>query len=102
MTIIIITNIVVIDISTTIQISEKTRDRLFQVINKLEKKVGKRLSYNDAIEYLLELQESEIDKKELLTNIRKYMGVLEEGEGKKLLKELRREEFDWEKKRNRY
>ena len=39
-----------------------------------------------------------LDKEKFLKNIKKYQGILKPGEGKKLLKELRKEDFEREKK----
>lgn len=39
-----------------------------------------------------------LDKEKFLKNIKKYQGILKPGEGKKLLKELRKEVFEREKK----
>ena len=92
----------VIYISTTIQINEDVKKKLFQIINQLERIHGKRFSYNDAIKYLFEELHLNIDKQEFLANIEKYIGILEEGEGRKLLRELRRAEIEKEGKYGRY
>ncbi|MHA1232694.1 MAG: hypothetical protein ACTSRH_12080 [Promethearchaeota archaeon] len=81
---------------TTIQISEETKKRLFFIINKLERKCGKRITYDEAIKYLLEENEEKFDKDEFIENMKKFKGVLKPEEGKKLLKELREKEIERE------
>ena len=84
--------------ATTIQISEETKRKLFVVINRLEKEHGRRVTYDEAIKFLLQEEQTEVDKEKFLKNINKYRGILKPGEGKKLLKELRMESREREKK----
>jgi len=84
--------------TTTIQISKKIKNRLFELINKLEKKWGRRITYDEAIEFLLEEKVTKVNKEEFLNNIKKFQGILKSGEGKSLLKELRSVEFEREEK----
>ena len=63
-------------ITTTIQISVEIQKKLFQFINKMEKKLGRRITYNEAIQYLLESQEPKFNRKKFLQNIEKYFGML--------------------------
>ena len=84
--------------STTIQISEKTKSKLFAIINKLEKKWGRRVTYDEAIELLIEERLIQVDKKDFLNNLKKFQGILAPEEGTSLLKELRREELEREEK----
>lgn len=82
--------------ATTIQISEDTKKKLFTLINQLERKWKKRITYDEAIKYLLENRKIVVDKGNFIKNIEKFEGILEEGEGKELLKQLRKEERERE------
>lgn len=84
--------------TTTIQISEKTKSRLFELINKLEREWGRRVTYDEAIEFLITEKVINFNKEEFLQNIQKFQGILKTGEGTSLLKELRRNELDREEK----
>lgn len=84
--------------TTTIQISEETKKKLFLVMNKLEKKWGRRVTYDEAIKFLFQEEKNIIDKVQFLKNIKKYQGILKPGEGKDLFKELRKESYEREKK----
>ena len=83
---------------TTIQISEETKKKLFLVMNSLEKKWGRRVTYDEAIKFLLQKEKNEVDKDQFLKNIKKFQGMLKPGEGKKLLKGLRKESHEREKR----
>jgi succinate dehydrogenase/fumarate reductase-like Fe-S protein len=82
--------------ATTIQISEDTKKKLFTLINQLERKWKKRITYDEAIKYLLENRKIVVDKENFIKNIEKFEGILEEGEGKELLKQLRKEDRERE------
>lgn len=84
--------------TTTIQISEETKKSLFLVINQLEKKWGRRVTYDEAIKFLFQEEKNIIDKVQFLKKIKKYQGILKPGEGKRLLKELRKESYEREKR----
>ncbi|MHA1491882.1 MAG: hypothetical protein ACTSRI_19790 [Promethearchaeota archaeon] len=88
--------------STTIQISKEVKQRLFRFINQIEKKLSKRISYNEAIKYLLDAQEKKMDKKDLIKHLEKFRGILNLGEGKKYLKELREIERERDRRFNSY
>lgn len=83
---------------TTIQISEITKKKLFRVMNRLEKKWSRRVTYDEAIKFLLQEEKIEFSKQDFLKNIKKYQGILKPGEGKSLLKELRMMDYEREKK----
>lgn len=83
--------------TTTIQISEETKKKLFLVMNQLENKWGRRITYDEAIKFLLQEEKNEVDKNQFLKNIKKFQGILKPGEGKKLVKELRKESYEREK-----
>ncbi len=75
--------------TTTIQISDDVKTKLFHVINRLEKQRGRRVTYNEALRYLLKIRTPIEDREEFLTHLDKYVGSLNPGEGKALLKEQR-------------
>jgi len=79
--------------ATTIQISEKTKNKLFMIMNQLEKEWGRRVTYNEAIQFLLKEEGRDFNRQEFLNNIRKYQGILKPGEGKDFLKELRMRDY---------
>jgi len=81
-------------IATTIQISEETKNKLFMIKNRLEKEWGRRVTYDEAIQFLLKEEGREFNRQEFVSNIRKYQGFLKPGEGKALLKELRMREYE--------
>ncbi|TFF98070.1 MAG: hypothetical protein EU547_02590 [Promethearchaeota archaeon] len=84
--------------ATTIQISETTKRKLFEIINRLEKEWGRRVTYDEAILFLIQNKVSKVNKREFLENIKKFQGILEPEEAKKLLKDLRREDHEREKR----
>ena len=85
-----------IKIATTIQISENTKKRLFQVMNRLEKEWGRRVTYDEAIVFLLKEENVNFNRKKFLKNLEKYQGILKPEEGKNLLKELREKNHERE------
>ncbi|MHA1205692.1 MAG: hypothetical protein K9W45_04295 [Candidatus Heimdallarchaeum aukensis] len=72
--------------STTIQIKKETKEALFNIKNRLERELGRRLSYDEVIEYLLEKNESTFPKKVLS----EFAGTLET-EAKEIYANLRKE-----------
>ncbi len=84
--------------TTTIQISDETKKKLFMVMNLLEKKWGRRVTYDETIKFLLQEEIEEIDKNKFLINIKKYQGTLKSSETRKLLRELREEDYEREKR----
>ncbi len=84
--------------TTTIQISEKTKKNLFNIMNRLEKKWSRRVTYDEAIMFLLHEEKIEFSKQDFLKNIKKYQGILRLGEGKTLLKELRMIDYERDRK----
>ena len=79
--------------ATTIQISGKTKNKLFMIMNQLEKEWGRRVTYNEAIQFLLKEEGRDFNRQEFLNNIRKYQGILKPEEGKDFLKELRMRDY---------
>ncbi|MHA1721409.1 MAG: hypothetical protein ACTSWX_12115 [Promethearchaeota archaeon] len=88
--------------ATTIQISEKVKKKLFQIINKMEQELGRRISYNEAIEKLIENSTKRLSKNELINHIEKYMGIFDINEARKLLKEERELDLERERKFSRH
>ncbi|MBD3230663.1 MAG: hypothetical protein GF329_20960 [Candidatus Lokiarchaeota archaeon] len=84
--------------TTTIQISETTKRKLFKIINRLEKEWGSRVTYDEAILFLLQDKVPKINKEKFIENIKNFQGILEPGEAKKLLEDLRREDHEREKR----
>lgn len=83
--------------TTTIQISEQTKSKLFKVINELEKQWGRRVTYDEAIDYLIKKEAMPVSKDKFIKNLEKFKGILNPGEGKSLLAELRREDLERDK-----
>ena len=88
--------------ATTIQISEEVKKKLFQIINRMEQKLGRRITYNEAIEELIEKSFKKLSKEEFIGHIEKYMGLFDIQEAKKLLKEERALDLERERKFSRY
>ncbi len=85
-------------LATTIQISEETKRKLFNVMNQLEKEWGRRVTYDEAIKFLLKEEKLKFDREEFLKNISQYQGILKPNEGKNYLKESRMKDYEREKK----
>lgn len=84
--------------ATTIQISKKTKKKLFMVINRLEKQLGRRVTYDEAINFLVKEERVDLNKLDFIKHIKKYQGILKPGEGKRLLRELRKIDYERERK----
>jgi len=83
---------------TTIQISEEIKKKLFMIMNQLEKEWGRRVTYDEAIKFLLKEKKIEFNREEFLKNLKKYQGILKPNEGKDLLKELRERDYEREQR----
>ncbi|MBN2153150.1 MAG: hypothetical protein JW839_16980 [Candidatus Lokiarchaeota archaeon] len=83
--------------ATTIQISDEVQKRLFTFMNQKERELGHRLTYNDAIELLLENQIEHIGKDEFIKHVEKYQGIIDYNGAKK----ARNEERQLERERER-
>ena len=84
--------------ATTIQISEETKKKLFMIMNQLEKKWRRRVTYDEAINFLFKEKKIEFRRQEFLKNIKKYQGILKPNEGKNLLRELRKKDYEREQR----
>jgi hypothetical protein len=84
--------------ATTIQISEKTKEKLFSLINQLEKKWKKRVTYDEAIEFLLKNRKIIISREDFIESMERFEGIFKKGEARKLYNELRKKEREREDK----
>ncbi len=84
--------------ATTIQISEETKKKLFMIMNQLEKQWRRRVTYDEAIKFLLNEEKLEFNREDFLKNVKKYQGILKPDEGKDLFKELREKEYEREQR----
>lgn len=84
--------------ATTIQISKETKKKLFMIMNQLEKKWRRRVTYDEAINFLFKEEKIEFRRQEFLKNIKKYQGILKPKEGKNLLRELRKKDYEREQR----
>ncbi|MHA1649006.1 MAG: hypothetical protein ACTSYB_02340 [Candidatus Helarchaeota archaeon] len=62
--------------TTTIQIDNEIKKRLFQIKLKLEVQRGHSLTYNEIIKYLIENQSINLINKKSLKEFRKLKGIL--------------------------
>ncbi len=64
--------------TTTIQIDDETKQKLFEIKLELERKKGSALSYNELINFLLENQIIHNIKRINMKGFRKFEGILPE------------------------
>ena len=62
--------------TSTIQINDDTKRKLFQIKLRLEKEKGSSISYNELINFLLKNQSTMVFKRENLREFRKLRGIL--------------------------
>ncbi|MBD3214861.1 MAG: hypothetical protein GF311_19775 [Candidatus Lokiarchaeota archaeon] len=84
--------------TTTIQISDETKNKLFGLINQLEQVWKKRVTYDEAIQYLIKNRRIVVEKKDFINNISKYKGILKKGEARELYEDLRKKEREREER----
>ncbi|MHA1266545.1 MAG: hypothetical protein ACTSRS_15020 [Candidatus Helarchaeota archaeon] len=77
--------------TTTIQIDDKIKKRLFQIKLKLEEQKGSAVTYNEIIQFLIDNQSTNIIKKEKLQEFRKLRGILPKSAMTIYLEEKRKE-----------
>ena len=82
--------------STTIKISQENKQRLFQLKTTLEKERGENLSYDDAVEELLDKLEH-LSHKELIRGLLSLKGTLSD-EDKREFKKMREIEREREER----
>jgi len=84
--------------TTTIQIDDKTKNKLFKIKLKLEEEKGSSISYNEIIEYLLDHQSTNVIRKKDLQEFRKLKGILPKSAMSSYLEEKQKELILEEKK----
>ncbi|MFX1295861.1 MAG: hypothetical protein ACFFD2_13540 [Promethearchaeota archaeon] len=77
--------------TTTIQIDDKIKKRLFQIKLKLEEQKGSAVTYNEIIQFLIDNQSTNVIKKEKLQEFRKLRGILPKSAMANYLEEKRKE-----------
>ena len=82
---------------TTIQLNKKTKEELFHLKNRIEKRLGRSISYNDLIKLLLKNNKNAIMRQNL-KEFQKFKGILSKKTQKILRDErkidLRKEEHE--------
>ena len=77
--------------TTTIQIDDETKKKLFRIKLRLEEQKGEAITYNDLIEYLIESQPSNLTRKSNLQEFRTLKGILTKSAMKIYLDEKRKD-----------
>ena len=77
--------------TTTIQIDDETKKKLFRIKLRLEEQKGEAITYNDLIEYLIESQPSNLIRKSNLQEFRSLKGILPKSAKKTYLDERRKD-----------
>jgi Holliday junction resolvasome RuvABC DNA-binding subunit len=77
--------------TTTIQIDDEIKKKLFKIKLKLEEEKGSAVTYNEIIEYLIIHQSTNIIRKKDLAEFRKLKGILPKSAMSMYLEEKRKE-----------
>ena len=77
--------------TTTIQIDDETKKKLFKIKLRLEEQKGSGITYNEIIEYLIESQSLNIIRKTSLQEFRNLKGILPKSAKKIYLEEKRKD-----------
>jgi len=77
--------------TTTIQIDDETKKKLFKIKLKLEEQKGSAVTYNDIIEFLINHQSTNIIRKKNLVEFRKLKGILPKSTMELYLEEKRKD-----------
>jgi len=77
--------------TTTIQIDDEIKKKLFKIKLKLEEEKGSAVTYNEIIEYLISHQSTNIIRKKNLVEFRKLKGILPKSAMSMYLEEKRKE-----------
>lgn len=77
--------------TTTIQIDDETKKKLFRIKLRLEEQKGEAVTYNELIEYLIESQPSNLIRKSNLQEFRSLKGILPKSAKKTYLDERRKD-----------
>ena len=83
--------------TTTIQIDDETKKKLFRIKLRLEEQKEEAITYNDLIEYLIESQPSNLIRKSNLQEFRSLKGILPKSAKKTYLDEKRKDLNEEEK-----
>ena len=83
--------------TTTIQIDDETKKKLFRIKLRLEEQKEEAITYNDLIEYLIESQPSNLVRKSNLQEFRRLKGILPKSAKKTYLDEKRKDLNEEEK-----
>ena len=84
--------------TTTIQIDDGIKRKLFKIKLKLEEEKGSAVTYNEIIEYLIKHQETNLIKKKNMKEFRRFEGILPEYALKEYLDE-KKEDLDHEERK---
>ena len=84
--------------TTTIQIDDETKKRLFRIKLKLEEEKGSAVTYNEIIKFLINHQSNDKIKKENLSEFRKLKGILPKSALSVYLSEKKQERVREEKR----
>jgi hypothetical protein len=87
-----------IEMTTTIQIDDETKKRLFQIKLELEKEKGSSISYNDLINYLLNNQKINLIERVNMKEFRQFEGIIEESALEEFLRDKKKQRNIEEKK----
>lgn len=79
------------DMTTTIQIDDDTKKKLFQIKLELEKERGSSVSYNELINYLLNNQKINLIEKVNMKEFRQFEGIIEESALDEFLRERKKQ-----------
>ena len=77
--------------TTTIQIDDETKKKLFRIKLRLEEQKAQAVTYNDLIEYLIASQPSNLIRKSNLQEFRSLKGILPKSAMKTYLDEKRKD-----------
>ena len=77
--------------TTTIQIDDEIKKKLFRIKLRLEEQKGQAITYNDLIAYLIESQPSNMIRKTNLQEFRSLKGMLPKSAKKTYLDEKRKD-----------
>ena len=77
--------------TTTIQIDDEIKKKLFKIKLKLEEQKGSAVTYNDIIEFLINHQSTNIIRKKNLVEFRKLKGILPKSTMELYLEEKRKD-----------
>ncbi|MHA1383493.1 MAG: hypothetical protein ACTSR3_07030 [Candidatus Helarchaeota archaeon] len=84
--------------TTTIQIDDSVKKKLFRIKLKIEEKKGSAVTYNEIIEFLITNQSTNIIRKKSLKDFRKLRGILPHSTLDLYLKEKQKELINEERR----